>query len=307
MSEKLKIGLLDIGTCPTNSSSSVVNNLLEIVPLADKLGFSRYWLGEHHTNNIAWGDPTLLIPTLLERTNRIKIGSAGVLMYFHNSLRLAQNYMLLETIYPGRIDLGMARGLIEGDLKAALLDYNSEAQNLEIFTEKTKNLISFLRRDFPAGHKYKNITVMPESNVIPDLWMLGSTETLIPLAVNHKTSFCLALFSSYPNKDGIKMFKEKWNECNAGFPVEYSICVAGVCAETNTEATKILRRLETGTAFRVYGNKDECREQILDLSDKYKVSEVIFFELSLEKKEKIASYNLLSEAFNLQERRTSIS
>ena len=83
---------------------------IELVKLADKLGYTRYWLSEHHnTLSLAGAAPEILIARLAAESKQIRLGSGGIMLPNHSALKVAENFRLLEALYPNRIDLGIGR------------------------------------------------------------------------------------------------------------------------------------------------------------------------------------------------------
>ncbi|MFL5764250.1 MAG: LLM class flavin-dependent oxidoreductase [Bacteroidia bacterium] len=302
----MRIGVLDIGEINRRHSQVVISDLLETAPILEELGFSRFWLGEHHVNGVAWRSPVILISILAGLTERMKIGAAGMQLLLHSPLRVAQDFKLLETIYSGRIDLGLARGLASDLITTALLDSknNESSKNGGYKVEyerKTAELIAFLNASFDEAHPYNEIAIMPKISAAPDLWMLGTGRSSIPAAIKHKANFCVSLFHSSDNNiDAIPEYKELFVQAHGEPFKECSICISGVCSETTQKAKRIIKN-HRNSAFvpTFWGNQAECKEQILSLKEKHGVDEIIVFDLCQEFEDKLSSYKLISEAFNL--------
>src|SRR5579859_4681025 len=101
--------------------SDTVWETIELAQLLESYGYGRYWLAEHHTADVAHSSPEILTPIVAGLTRRIIVGPAGVLLRFHSPLKVAKDFRLLHTLYPGRVDLGLARGgvpeIIEKELR----------------------------------------------------------------------------------------------------------------------------------------------------------------------------------------------
>ncbi len=97
---------------------------LELARAADRLGYSRYWVTEHHnTQMLASASPELLIPLIASTTSRIRVGSGGVMLPHYSSLKVAEVFSLLETLFPGRIDMGFGRAPGSDQLTAAAMKH----------------------------------------------------------------------------------------------------------------------------------------------------------------------------------------
>ena len=113
MAKKIRIGLLDFGVRKTEySSMGKVLDVLDYAENADSLGFSKFWLTEHHnySSDDAWSSPQMLLPIILYNTDRINVGMAGVLINYYSSYEVAMNFKLLANLFPKRVDLGFANG-----------------------------------------------------------------------------------------------------------------------------------------------------------------------------------------------------
>src|SRR5947209_19647166 len=112
----LPLSILDLvpraSAAPGDASASgaAIRNSMELVRLADSLGYTRYWFAEHHNMpTIASTTPEILIALAAERTSRIHVGSGGVMLPNHAPLQVAETFKMLEALHPGRIDLGLGR------------------------------------------------------------------------------------------------------------------------------------------------------------------------------------------------------
>ncbi len=111
MISSVKLSVLD--QSPIRSGGTAADALRETIELAqitERLGYHRYWVAEHHGSaSFAGSSPEVLISTIAAHTSRIRVGSGGVMLMHYSPLKVAENFRLLETLYPGRIDLGIGR------------------------------------------------------------------------------------------------------------------------------------------------------------------------------------------------------
>src|SRR5213083_492855 len=150
----LSLGVLD--QSPVRSGGNVADALhetLDLAELCDRLGYRRYWLAEHHsTKGLAGSSPEVLIGQVAARTSRIRVGSGGVMLQHYSSLKVAESFRVLETLFPGRIDLGVGRAPGSDPLTARALSHGPGALGLEHFPNQIADLIAFLGAGLPAGH-----------------------------------------------------------------------------------------------------------------------------------------------------------
>jgi luciferase family oxidoreductase group 1 len=303
---KLKVGLLDFGNTKIGKTSGdILNETFECVVAAEKAGYSRYWLTEHHNTFLAWGGPELLIGLLAGITERIRIGSAGILLSYYSPLKVAENFKLLATLFPGRIDMGIARGL-GGDLQVAKAMLGQEVTGLpplEVFAQKLNDLAGFLYKKFPEEHPYASIIIPPHgSAAVPDCWLLGSGSATVTLAASIGVSFGYSVFLNTATKNPqiIEEFRQAYNTTGI-HPLPFAnIAVAGACAFSEEEANRILTAFKNESVLpSVVGTPAQCREKILALSEMYGVDEIIFLDICTDHEDKLNSIRLLSEALGL--------
>lgn len=211
----LQLGLLDLcHVAPGSTPATALCDMTEVAQLADGLGFARYWLAEHHTSFVAHASPELLIPLVAGMTDRIRVGTAGVLLPYRSPLKVASDFRLLAILFPGRIDLGMGRGRAPDATAAALLFGRPSDHSDDTFARMFGDVIHFLTDTVPPDH--------------PDR---GA----------HGAPFAYALFIE--GGDDPEIFGEYRRRFRVG-PLGAKplaiLSVAGVCAETD-EAAKAIR------------------------------------------------------------------
>src|SRR6266702_1739353 len=126
--------------------ATAVQETLLLAQYAEKWGYHRYWLAEHHSSrSLASATPEMLIGEVANRTSRIRVGSGGVMLSHYSPLKVAENFRMLETLFPGRIDLGIGRAPGSDPLTARALRQGPGALGLEHFPGQISDVISFLR------------------------------------------------------------------------------------------------------------------------------------------------------------------
>ncbi|HEX9510299.1 MAG TPA: LLM class flavin-dependent oxidoreductase [Puia sp.] len=212
MQTKLQLSVLD--QTPIRKSSNAPQALQETIQLArlaDKLGFKRYWLSEHHnTRTLAGASPEILIARLAAETRQIRLGSGGIMLPNHSTLKVAENFRLLEALYPGRIDLGLGRAPGGDRLTAQLLNPSNTFDPQE-YIRQLADLDAFLSDASTPGTMQGKVRAIPHIDTRPDLWMLTSSGESAYLAAH----FGMALsFAQFINPIGgaaaIKAYKDKF-------------------------------------------------------------------------------------------------
>ena len=303
---QIKLGLLEFGT-GQDVIEKLEDNLLEYAIEAEKLGYSRFWLGEHYLSKGVWYNPDVLITLLAGLTNEMSIGTAGLLMTYHNPYRVALSYKLLSNLFPGRIDLGIAKGMVPPEI-AELLSPGINAHTLDAFkkiqTENMDAVISHLRE-----HKLVHNTpaVPPYKGSEPNIWSLSTNANSLAEITLKKINYSRSLFHSEikngdlsREKDNLSAFRENYFAVNKSWPL-INIAVAGLCCENAQKAEEKLRGVKDGIV--TYNNLLGSPQYILDKCAFYQeifgVEEIIFLNLATETKDKLEGITLLAKAFGL--------
>ena len=255
-----------------------IRETLDLAQAADRLGYNRYWLAEHHsTPGLAGAAPEILIAEVASRTRRIRVGSGGVMLTHYSPLKVAEQFRLLETLHPGRIDLGLGRAP-GGDSRASLaLRRGAGARSAggvpdpwaedEVagFPDQVGDLIGFLGDDLPPDHRFATVRAMPAGPGIPEVWLLGSTDASAACAAHFGTAFS---FAHFINADGGAAVTRAYARAFRPSPrlpaPRASVAVFAVCADSQAEAERLSRsrdlfivRLYTGRAG-VYPSVEEA-------------------------------------------------
>jgi luciferase family oxidoreductase group 1 len=171
------LSVLDLA--PVVSGRSASDALLgtrELARHVERLGFTRFWLAEHHNMpGIASSAPSVLIADIAASTDRIRVGSGGVMLPNHPPLVVAEQFGTLAALHPGRIDLGLGRAPGTDQNTARALRRSVEALSDDDFPQQLGELIGFFTGSFPSGHPYGSIRAVPSDGVGPPIWLLGSS------------------------------------------------------------------------------------------------------------------------------------
>ena len=164
-------------------SASALADTTALARRADELGFERFWVAEHHNfPTIASTSPAVLMAHLAASTSRIRIGSGGVMLPNHPALVVAEQFALLESLHPGRIDLGIGRAPGTDPATAAALRRSPAGLGAEDFPNELIDLLGLLgdrRRDHGAWDRF---TATPALSSTPEVVLLGSSEFSAQLA-----------------------------------------------------------------------------------------------------------------------------
>lgn len=299
----ISLSLLDFGNIypPKVYAHDVINHLFENIQVFEDLGYKRYWMSEHLDRNIAWASPEHLIPLLAGYSNTIKIGVAGMLMKYHTPLRVAQAFTLISSIYPGRIDLGLAKGDIQEIYLKPFGNFEKHP-NEEYFYSQVKELLGFMQHDFAKDFKYKEIQIQPYGAEMPDYWLLGSSASVIDLAVDYKANFCLSLFHTDRKladlSEIISRFRDSFFLRHDHLPL-VSIAIQVNCSESDL-ITRRFRKEMVSKSWKndhkaICGNPSEVNDRILEIANLLNVEEVVLMNAYHSLEEKSESIELIAE------------
>jgi luciferase family oxidoreductase group 1 len=277
----MKIGMIDFGGIDENSNGiEAIHNTIENVQMAEEFGFSRYWLTEHYIDGVAWRTPELIISLIAGFTNTIKLGCAGVITALNLPYRVAQDYTLLANLFPGRIDLGFARG--SGAPVEKLKELMSDIRHSDFYDRvlKIKEHIE---------NKNEHLSVTPPNGFMPDMWMLGTSGSSIEFAAEQKMNFSLSLFHTIegelPSPEIIANYKNTFFEKNKYEPS--ANIVFSVFCSTNEERIEQERLTRKNVRLNVSGSPQECLSEIENVRNKYEVDEVIILNLGYKQENRL--------------------
>lgn len=332
---KLKLGIVD--QCPVRTGGTgadAVRETLELAQAAERLGYSRYWLAEHHsTNSFAGSAPEVLIPVVASATRRMRVGSGGVLLPHYSPLKVAEQFRMLETLFPGRVDVGIGRAP-GGDPRTAQALRYGRSLPVEAFPEQVRDLAGWLENSFGRDHPWGRVRAMPRGAGVPELWLLGSGGDSARHAAEEGCAYSFAQFIS--GEDGaatVRAYREAFRPSPRREAPEASVGVGVVCAETREEAHRLAASLElwrwrimrgfdrgipapeealaeleegwapppagTPGARVVAGSPEEVRDALLATAERYGVEELMVVTVTHDFGARLRSYELLAEAVGL--------
>ena len=252
----LPVSVLDLSPVSAGSSGAVsLRNSLDLATLADRLGFTRYWVAEHHNlPSIASSAPEIMIGQIAAATTRIRVGSGGVMLPNHAPLMVAERFKVLEALFPGRIDLGIGRAPGTDPVTSYALRRRQDSASDDDFLERFQELLLLERRDFPEGHPYNAVHAMPKDVALPPIWLLGSSGYGAQLAAMVGTGFSFAHhFSDHDAVAPMLGYREQFKP-SATLERPYAILgCAVVCADSDEEAERLATTIDLNWVRRARG------------------------------------------------------
>jgi len=291
MSTKLRMSVLDFcRVVDGTSDTDTIWNALELARRVDKMGFDRYWVAEHHEANVAHISPIPFITSLAGSTRRLRVGTAGVLLRYHNPYRIAGDFRFLETLFPGRLDLGLARGFVDPAFEKCLIPEGAQPD----YEKSVELVLAFLRGQGA-------IAVRPINVAMPEVWVLGSNRTSMQLAAEQGTAYCLSLFLRQ-DTDFLAVAREYRARFKPSIDLpapRLAIAIAGAWGRTTQEAELCVQAFGTAVRPRAIGPIGVWLETIERLRSEFQTDEVVVLEMSGSLDDRTRGYEKLAEGFSL--------
>lgn len=298
----MKFGILDFGIHHNDSNSmSTISEIIELVQYCEEIGISRYWLTEHHWDGLSWRNPEIIIALLAGHTERIKIGAAGVLLTLTTPYRVANDYKLLANLFPGRIDLGFSKGLTNPEKCIELTDGTDYLLKHKDFNDRILKVKHMLLND-PS---YQT-TLAYDHNVIPSLWVLGSSPGNFDFAQQNNFGFVLSLFHIADNEPNFELNDQtigglKLKLLNRNND-QQELCLAiSVFCSDDPEHLDDMRRFQGGTARNIVGNEKTVMQILTQLETELNIKELIIYNLGRNIHEKKFLLTALQKHFLIKE------
>lgn len=332
------LSILDLVPVPSGTDANgALRNALDLARRADELGYTRYWVAEHHSTEAFASSATALLVGLIAReTSRIRVGSGGVMLPNHSPLHVAEQFLTLEALYPGRIDLGLGRAPGTDQPTALALRRAPELLGAPDFPGEIRALRAFAGEGaFPEGHPFTRVFATPTGVPLPPIWILGSSTYGAQLAAHLGRPYAFAYhFSPDAAVPAMRAYRHGFNPSEHLAEPYAVLGVSVVCAETDERAEELasthdllwlrIRRGEGGklptpeealahpftpeerqlaAASRrmlVWGSPERVRERLLELARALQADELMITSHIASHEDRVRSYELLAEAFALQ-------
>ena len=235
---KADLSVLDLVPVPSGmDASEAVRSSIELARTAERCGYKRYWISEHHSMpSIASSAPEVLLSRAAAMTDHIRVGSGGIMLPNHVPLRVAEIFHTLEALYPGRIDLGLGRAP-GSDARASRA---LRAASGEQFADLLNEMLALSRGTLRRGHPYHGVTVSPSDVQLPPIWILGSSGASAHVAGAAGMGYSFAShFSPVPAEPALRRYRGAFSP-SPGFPEPHAILgVSVICAPTDEEAERL--------------------------------------------------------------------
>lgn len=242
-------GILDYAQLDEGvSAEQALQHTVELVQLAESVGFKRFWVAEHHdVPAFASSSPEILMMRLLDATSRIRIGSGGVMIPHYSPYKVAENFHMLEGFHPNRVDLGIGNTVGTPIVNNTLNETKSKKLPYE---QNITDIMTYLNDDIDETHRFHGITANPVVATVPELVLLStsvrSANTAAKLGIGYTFGyFLLANENKYHvGKKVAKNYREQFQPSRTLTHPSLSLAVFVVIADTNEKAEEYAEALD---------------------------------------------------------------
>ncbi len=331
----LRLSVLDQSPIPEGfTAGDALHNSLQLARRADELGYHRYWVAEHHgTPALACASPEVLIGPIAAATEHLRLGSGGVMLPHYSPLKVAENFSMLSSLYPGRIDLGIGRAAGTTPKVSVALQRDRRMQPPDDFPEQFNELRTYLNNHVPPNGPFSRLVAPAIRFESPELWLLGSSPQSGIWAAEWSLPY---VFADFINPHGEAIAQDYLNQF---IPSEHmpkpqlALALWAVCAETTEEAFELslsvrmmMTMLYRGRSIAVptvsrakqflaeedappetlpigrrilFGSPEKIRDEVETLAAQYGAGEVLIVNIVHDHAARLRSYELIAEEFEL--------
>jgi luciferase family oxidoreductase group 1 len=314
------------------TAEQAVKETVELAKYTDQLGYTRFWVSEHHnTGSLAGSTPEVLMAHLAGQTKNIRIGSGGVMMPNHSALKVAENFRMLEALFPGRIDLGMGRAPGTDRLTASMLNPSNQFREQD-FIEQLYDLGNYFHDRGELGTPQSKIRAIPQVNTVPDMWLLSSSGQSGLFAAHFGMGLSFAHFiNPIGGPEAVALYRERFKPSEDMPKEQANLAIFVFCSEDEEKIRRHqavmdhrFNQFEKGAGITpiayddikdvvyspaeqerilynrkrvITGNPAQMKTKLTQLANDYKVDEIICVTITEDFEDRLVSHKLLAEIF----------
>jgi luciferase family oxidoreductase group 1 len=242
MSDSLRVSILDQSPISEGSTGAqALRNTIDLARLADRLGYHRYWVAEHHGGPMLAGpSPEALIGPIAAATERIRVGSGGVMLPHYSPLKVAETFSVLAGLFPGRIDLGLGRAAGTDPMTTFALQRDRRTASPDDFPQQLAELLGYLDDTLPADHPFARLAAtLPGRPERPEPWLLGSSQQSAIWAAELGLPYAFADFINPKGAPAAQLYRERFAEHEHPGRARTAVAVWAIVADSDEEARRI--------------------------------------------------------------------
>jgi luciferase family oxidoreductase group 1 len=311
------------------SGGQALRNSLELAGLADRLGYHRFWMAEHHASPaLASASPEVMLAAIGRETKAIRIGTGGVMLPHYSPFKVAESFSMLAGLFPGRVDLGLGRAPGSDQLTAYALQQDRRTRAQMEFPQQLAELMAYFDGTLPEGHPFRQLSAnLPGGDQAPDIWVLGSSADSADLAGMAGLPYCIADFIAGEVPELAEQYRRAFRPSARASEPSVMVACWTVAAE-NADAADwlsgpsrmMLAHLMQGQLIAVphpdraaawlkanpalmpanrrpvTGSAPQCRDQLLDKARLYGADELMLVNILHDHHDRMESYRLMAEA-----------
>ncbi len=311
------------------SGGQALRNSLELAQLADRLGYHRFWMAEHHASPaLASASPEIMLAAIGRETQAIRIGTGGVMLPHYSPFKVAESFSMLAGLFPGRVDLGLGRAPGSDQLTAYALQQDRRTRAQLEFPQQLAELLAHFDGTLPEGHPFRPLSAnLPGGEEAPDIWVLGSSTDSAELAGMAGLPYCIADFIAGEVPELAARYRQAFRpSARAQQPFVMVACWTVAASDADEAAwltgpsRMMLAHLmrgqliavpspETADAWLkanpvpmpanrrpVTGSAADCRDQLLEKARLYGADELMLVNILHDHRDRIESYRLIADA-----------
>jgi luciferase family oxidoreductase group 1 len=329
----LRIGVLDQSPVSQGGTGAqALRNTIDLARHADRLGFHRYWVAEHHGGPMLAGPaPEVLIGPIAAATTRLRVGSGGVMLPHYSPLKVAEAFSVLAGLFGDRIDLAIGRAPGTDGLTSFALQRDRRQAAPDDFPAQLAELLGYLDDTIPEEHPFRRLTDLPGRPERPEPWLLGSSAQSGIWAAELGLPYAFADFISPDGAWIADRYRREFTEGVREDAPRVVVGLAAVCAETTEEAERLaassrmaIAKLRAGELIAVpppeealdflaahepgprerprrviVGDPETVRRGITAAAAEYGAAEALIVTITYDHEARKRSYELIAEAFGL--------
>ena len=236
----LRLSVLDQSVARAgHRQDEAIRNTIALAQKCEQLGYDRFWVSEHHNNDTIVGTaPEVLMAAIAATTSRIRVGSAGIMLPHYATLKVAEQFRVLEAIAPGRIDMGLGRAPGSDGRTAYALNPQADQRPAQ-FPADVADLQAWVSGSpLREGHPFGRIGAHPKGPTRPETWILGSSDYGAQVAAHFGLPYAFAWFftDGQGGQEALQLYRELYKPSDRHPKPHSGICVWALAAETEAEA-----------------------------------------------------------------------
>ena len=335
----MRLSVLDQSPVRSGATpADAIRESVELARLCDRLGYERYWLAEHHSSGgLAGAAPEIMIGHIAQATKDIRVGSGGVMLNHYSALKVAETFRMLETLHPGRIDLGLGRAPGSDQHTMQALRAGPGSASIDYYPRQVLDVIGFMGNELEEDHPWRNIVAQPAGPTTPEVWLLGSSMDSASYAAHFGLPFSFAHFITPRGGDMVaEAYRSRYRPSERYPEPSINVGVFALAADTADEADYLiksrnlwlirlmkgelgpfptpeeaeaydygphdLQMLEANRGRSIAGTPDNVARQLRELATSYQTDQLTLVTISHDFEARKRSYELLAQEFDLQER-----